>query len=143
MSYLIDTNVISEVRKGSRCNVNVASWYASIDGGDLYLSVLVLGEIRRGVERARPREPARAKALERWLSDVSVAFGDRVLPVDRAVTDEWGRMSAGRSVPVVDCLLAATAKAHRMTLVTRNEADVSGLGAMVLNPFEPASRSEA
>lgn len=141
MSYLIDTNIISEVRKGPRCDAAVASWYASIDDADLYLSVLVLGEIRKGIELSRRHDPAKAEALESWLTEVDATFGDRVLPVDRAVTDEWGRMSAMRSIPVIDGLLAATAKAHRMTLVTRNDANVSGLGAEVLNPFTLAAPS--
>lgn len=135
MSFLIDTNVISEVRKGERCDPNVAAWYASIDDSDLYLSVLILGEIRKGVELARPRDPAKAEVLQTWLESVVVAFGDRILPIDRVVGDEWGRMSAVRPVPAIDSLLAATAKVHRLTLVTRNHADVTGLGVQVLNPF--------
>jgi predicted nucleic acid-binding protein len=140
MSYLIDTNIISEVRKGDQCDPNVAAWYASVDDADIYLSVLVLGEIRRGIERARPRDPRRARALEGWLSTVRQSFADRVLPVDQAVAEEWGRMSARRSVPTVDALLAATAKVHRMTFATRNLADVAGLGADVLNPFDTQER---
>ena len=137
MSCLIDTNIISEVRKGSSCDELVASWYASIDDADLYLSVLVLGEIRKGIELARRRDSVKAKALESWLTQVDAAFGDRVLAIDRSVADEWGRMSALRPIPVIDGLLAATAKVHRLTLVTRNDANVSGVGAMVLNPFKP------
>ncbi len=136
MNFLIDTNIISEVRKSAACDRNVAAWYASIDDGDLYLSVLVTGEIRKGIELARRRDPAKAAALGEWLKEVEAAFGDRILPIDRAVADEWGRMSAQRSIPVIDGLLAATARAHRMTLVTRNEADVAGLGANLLNPFQ-------
>lgn len=135
MSFLIDTNVISEVRKGPRCDARVAAWYASVDDAYLYLSVLVLGEIRKGVEQARARDPQKAEALEIWLANVADAFGDRVLPIDRAVTMEWGRMSAARPVPVIDALLAATARIHGLTLVTRNDGDVAGLGASVLNPF--------
>ncbi len=140
MNYLIDTNVISEVRKGERCDANVASWYEAIDDADLYLSVLVLGEVRKGIERARPKDPSRARALEKWLSAVREAFAGRILPVDDAVAEEWGRMNAPRPVSTVDGLLAATAKVHRMTLVTRNTADVADLGAHVLNPFEPISK---
>ena len=142
MTYLIDTNVISEVRKGDRCDPHVAAWYAAIDDADIYLSVLVLGEIRKGVERVRPNDPARARALEAWLSAVKKSFSDRVLPVDQAVADEWGRMAAKRPVATIDALLAATAKVHRLTLVTRNVADVADLGAPVLDPFEPSSGSQ-
>lgn len=136
MSYLIDTNVISEVRKGGRANANVARWFESIDDTELYLSVLVLGEIRQGVERARGRDPARAAALESWLTQVREAFGSRILGVSQPVADEWGRMNALRPLPVIDSLLAATAKVHGLTLVTRNAADVAGSGADCLNPFD-------
>jgi predicted nucleic acid-binding protein len=139
VSYLIDTNIISEIRKDARCDLNVAAWYAAIADDDLFLSVLVVGEIRKGVELVRRRDRAKAQALERWLGEIDAAFGDRILPIDRAVTDEWGRIGALRPVPVVDGLLAATAKIHRMTLVTRNDSDVAGLGAEVLNPFKPLS----
>ena len=135
MSYLIDTSIISEVRKGSRCDASVAKWYASIADDDLFLSTLVLGEIRKGVELARPRDAAKAAALERWLRDVEAAFAGRVLGIDNAVADQWGRMSAIRPVPVVAGLLAATALTNGLTLVTRNDRDVAGLGAAVLNPF--------
>lgn len=136
MSYLIDTNIISEVRKGRRCDARVAAWYSSIDDADLYLSVIILGEVRNGIELARSHDPDKAEALEIWLADVVHGFGDRVLTVDQAVADEWGRMNAVRPLPVVDSLLAATAKVHSMTLVTRNDADVHGVGADVLNPFD-------
>lgn len=139
MSFLIDTNIISEVRKGGRCDGNVAAWYDSIEDGDLYLSVLVLGEIRKGIELVRPRDGDKAIALEGWLDQVAQAFAERILAVDLAVTNEWGRMSALRPLPVIDGLLAATAKVHAMTLVTRNEADVAGIGADVLNPFVSAN----
>ena len=138
MSYLIDTNIISEIRKGARCDARVAAWYASVADEDLFLSTLVLGEIRKGVELARPRDAGRALALERWLGDVEAAFDGRVLGIDNAVSDQWGRMSALRPLPVIDGLLAATALTHGLTLVTRNDRDVAGLGAMVLNPFKGA-----
>lgn len=135
MSYLIDTNIISEIRKGARCDASVAAWWASVQDDELFLSPLVLGEIRRGVELSRRRDVQKAAALERWLGEVTAAFADRILPIDATVAEEWGRMSAIRSVPVIDALLAATAKANGLTLVTRNENDVSDLGAEVLNPF--------
>jgi predicted nucleic acid-binding protein len=135
LSYLIDTNIISEVRKGDRCDARVSEWYASIADEDLFLSTLVLGEIRRGVELARPRDAGKATALERWLRDVEAAFGGRVLNIDSAVSDQWGRMSAIRTIPVIDGLLAATAVTNGLTLVTRNDRDIAGLGTTVLNPF--------
>ncbi len=135
MNYLIDTNVISEVRKGARCHPNVARWYSGINDASLYLSVIVLGEIRKGVEKARPRDPAHARALEKWLLEVGNAFEDRILLIDRAVSDEWGRMGAIRTLPAVDALLAATAKVHGMTLVTRDSFDATDLDVRVLNPF--------
>jgi predicted nucleic acid-binding protein len=138
VSYLIDTNIIAEVQKGARCDARVSAWYASIADEDLFLSTLVLGEIRKGIELARPRDAGKAVALERWLREVESAFGGRVFGVDNAISDQWGRMAAIRPVPVVDGLLAATALTNGLTLVTRNDRDVAGLGATVLNPFKDA-----
>jgi predicted nucleic acid-binding protein len=135
VSFLIDTNIISEIRKGERCDAHVSAWYASIADEDLFLSTLVLGEIRKGVELARSRDPDKAAALERWLRQVEAGFDGRMLGIDNAVSDQWGRMSAIRPIPVIDGLLAATAATHGLTLVTRNDRDVAGLGAIVLNPF--------
>jgi hypothetical protein len=135
LNFLIDTNVISEFRKGARCDARVASWFASVNDEQLYLSVLTLGEIRRGAEKLRRRDVRGADALDRWLVDVERAFVGRILPVDNDVAGEWGRMSALRTAPVVDSLLAATAKVNDLTLVTRNVRDVDGLGAIILDPF--------
>jgi hypothetical protein len=135
VSYLIDTNIISEVRKGNRCDAHVSAWYASIADDELFLSTLVLGEIRKGIELARPKDPTKAVALERWLRQVEAAFDDRVLGIDNAISDRWGRMSAIRPIPVLDGLLAATAASNGLTLVTRNDRDLAGLDVKVLNPF--------
>lgn len=135
MKYLVDTNVISEIRKGNRCNPGVSAWYATVVDEDLCISVLVLGEIRKGVELRRSRDPQQAQVLEAWLDTVTEAFGERALPIETAISDEWGRLNAVRPIPAIDGLLAATAMVHGLTLVTRNEADVAGLGAAVLNPF--------
>jgi toxin FitB len=142
VSYLIDTNIISEVRKGDRCDPHVSAWYASIADGDIFLSTLVLGEIRKGIELARPSDPDKAVALERWLRQVEVMFDGRVLGIDNAISDQWGRFCAIRPIPVIDGLLAATALVNGLTLVTRNDRDVAGLGADVFNPFR-ASRNPA
>ena len=135
MTYLLDTNVISELRKGERCDANVQAWYAGVGETDIFLSVLVLGEMRRGIERIRRRDTERTIVLERWLEEIALMFAGRILPVDDMIADLWGRTYYVRNVPVVDGLLAATAMAHNMTLVTRNVADVEGLGARVLDPF--------
>ncbi len=138
MTWLIDTNIISEVRKGSRCHPSVAAWWSSVEDRDLFLSALTIGEIRKGVETLRVRDPDRARALEAWLRAIVQAFGPRILDVDGAVAESWGRIAAIRSVPVVDALLAATASMHGLVLVTRNATDAAGLGVRLLNPFEPS-----
>lgn len=136
MQFLVDTNVLSELRKGARCDPNVALWANSHPTEDIFLSVLVLGEIRQGLERARRRDADKARALERWLDAVRHAFAGRVVPVDHAVADAWGRMNVPDPVPVIDGLIAATAKFHGLTLVTRNVGDLERRGVSVLNPFE-------
>ena len=136
--FLIDTNIISEVRKGQRCDANVASWYAALDDADIFLSVLVLGEIRKGVELARRADPRKADELGRWLQRLEREFSDRILPIDGSIADEWGRMSAVRPIPVIDGLLGATAKVYGLTFATRDDDDLDGLGVTVLNPFKPS-----
>ncbi len=135
MSYLLDTNIISELRKGERANSNVAAWFAGIADEEVFLSVLTIGEIRRGIESVRRRDPDSAAALDRWLALLTEAYADRILSVDRAVAEEWGRMNVPDPLPVVDGLLAATARVLGLTLVTRNVADVKGTGAQLLDPF--------
>jgi len=137
--YLIDTNVISEVGKGRRCDRQVSEWYRGVSDDELFLSVLVVGEIRQGIERLRTRNPRRAQALEKWLEELLESFGDRVLPVDAKVAQNWGRLNARSSFPVIDSLLAATAEAHGLTLVTRNLKDIERSGVRCINPFEPAA----
>lgn len=135
MSYLLDTNVISELRKGKRADPNVSSWFADLDDEKIFLSVLTIGEIRRGIEGVRRRDPDSAAVLDRWLALLSEAHSDRILPVNRAIAEEWGRMNVPDPLPVVDGLLAATARVLSLTLVTRNVADVKGTGIELLDPF--------
>jgi predicted nucleic acid-binding protein len=135
LSYLLDTNVISELRKGERADANVTAWFASVAEDEIFLSVLTIGEIRRGIESVRRRDPDSAAALDRWLNLVSEAHGDRVVPIDRTIAEEWGRMNVPDPLPVVDGLLAATAQVLGLTLVTRNVADVKGTGVELLDPF--------
>ncbi len=134
--YLIDTNVISEIRKGIRCDTKVAAWFRQVRDDDLYLSVLVIGEIRQGIERVRARDPSQARALEDWLEELLAGFAERILKIDNRVAQTWGRLSPLGSFPVVDALLAATALTHGLTLVTRNLNDVERSGVRCLNPFE-------
>ena len=137
--HLLDTNVVSELRKRERCDGNVAAWYSSISDGDLFLSVLTLGEIRKGIVLVRDRDPGQAEALENWLTYVKQNYEGRILPIDADISDAWGQMHYDRNVPVVDGLLAATARVHNLTLVTRNIQDMKGLGASLLDPFAPAT----
>ena len=136
LSYLLDTNVISELRKGERADPNVTAWFADLADEEIFLSVLTIGEIRRGIESVRRRDPDSAAALDRWLALLSEAHADRILPIDRAIAEEWGRMNVPDPLPVVDGLLAATARVLGLTLVTRNVADVESTSVELLDPFE-------
>ncbi len=134
--FLLDTNVVSELRQGERGNAGVSDWYDGVPDEDLFTSALVIGEIRKGIARLRRRQDHRqAEVLEIWLEVSQDFFAGRILPVDAAVADAWGQMYAIRNVSIVDGLIAATAKVNNFTLVTRNVEDVQGLGVDLLNPF--------
>jgi predicted nucleic acid-binding protein len=137
LRYLVDTNVVSEIGKGDRCDRNVAAWYAAVDPDVLSLSVLVIGEIRDGIERLRTRDPRRARLFERWLLLVVDLFADRTVGIDRRIAESWGRLNARTRLPTVDGLMAATALVHQFVVVTRNARDFARTGVPVLNPFEP------
>jgi hypothetical protein len=135
VTYLLDTNVLSEARKRQPA-VGVTSWIAATPSGQLYVSVLTLGEIAHGIARIQSRgDHHQAAALERWLRDIETGFGDRILPVTRPVAAAWGRRPAAQPLPVIDGLIAATAWVHGMTVVTRNIKDFELAGVQVLNPF--------
>jgi predicted nucleic acid-binding protein len=134
VSWLLDTNVISELQKRS-VNLGVREWFDGVDGESLYLSTLVVGEIRQGIERLRRRDHERAIGFEAWLSALKTQYRDRVIAVDAEIAEEWGRINAESSLPAVDGLLAATALVRGLTLVTRNVADVERTGVPLLNPF--------
>jgi toxin FitB len=134
--YLIDTNIVSEVRKRERCNPQVAAWWATVADTDLFLSVLVLGEIRQGIERVRGRDQAQAEAIDVWLQTLTTTFSGRLLSIDATITDVWGGIAAKRTTPVIDGLLAATAIVHDLTLATRNVDDIRHCGARFINPFQ-------
>ena len=137
MTYLLDTNVISEVSKREQADPNVRTWYESMQPDSLCISVLVVGEIRAGVEKLRLRQPERAVAFERQLVLVIDLFADRIIGIDRRIAERWGRLNARQRCPAVDGLLAATALVHGLTVVTRNAREFASTGADVLNPFDP------
>ena len=135
MSYLLDTNALSELRK-RRPDPRVTGWFATAPQAELYLSCLTIGEIRRGIERLRRQDEVQAKAIERWLAGLRHFHQDRIVPIDAEITERWGRLSAAATLPVIDGLLAATALTRDWTVVTRNVADFAPSGARVLNPWE-------
>jgi len=135
VSYLIDTNVISEIRKGLRCNEIVAAWWSTVAEADVFLSVLTIGEIRRGIENIRRRDPRSAAALEKWLLRLLRQHRDRILTIDVDIVEEWGRLNVPDPLPVIDSLIAATAKVRGLTLVTRNVPDIARTGVESLNPW--------
>ena len=134
MSWLLDTSIVSELRKGERADPRLRAWFTDADEDALFTSVLVIGEIRRGIESLRRRDVPSSLALEHWLLALTDGFADRILPVDRTVAEEWGRLNVPDPVPTVDGLLAATARVHGLTLVTRNTRDVVRTGVPLLDP---------
>ena len=139
MSYLLDTNVVSEIRRDR--DERVRAWANDVAHADLYLSVLTLGEIRKGIEALRTRDPKQAEVFARWLGDLHKRFTSRVLAVDERVAEEWGRLNAATPRNTVDSLIAATARVHGLTVATRNTGDFEGCDAQLVNPwtYEPAA----
>jgi predicted nucleic acid-binding protein len=135
VSYLLDTNVLSELRRKTP-NPAVSAWFAIRPATSLYLSVLTLGELRKGIDGVK--DAARRLALSDWLqTEMSMFFMGRVLSIDEHVADRWGQLvaAAGRPLPAIDSLLAATALVHGLSMVTRNAKDFEGLGLEVINPW--------
>jgi len=139
VSYLLDTNVVSEIRKKAP-DPGVSAWLASVPDDELFLSVLVVGEIRQGIERLARRDLAQAEIFERWLSRLVQAYGDHIVPITARVAEAWGRLNVPDPVPVVDGLMAATALVQDWTLVTRNVDDVTSTGVRLLDPFAKERR---
>lgn len=132
---LLDTNILSELRRGQRADAGLLTWFNAEPEKGMFLSVITLGEIRKGIERIRPRDPSQAATLEVWLVRLKRQFSGKFLPITAEISDRWGRMQGFRPLPVLDSLLGATAIERNLTLVTRNEAGFAGLGIRVLNPF--------
>jgi toxin FitB len=135
VKFLLDTNIISEIRKRDRAHAGVARWVAQTPAAEIGTSVIVLAEIRRGIELKRQTDPEQAASLDRWFAQMLSRLGDRVLPIDESVAEAWAQLNVPDPLPLIDGLLAATAKVYRLTLVTRNVADISRTGVSLLNPF--------
>jgi len=135
VKFLLDTNVISEIRKRDRAHPNVVHWVTRTPVEDIGTSVLVLAEIRHGIELKRRSDPEQAKSLDRWFSRMLTGLGERVRPIDEPVAEAWALLGIPNPLPLIDGLLAATAKVHGLTLVTRNVADIATAGASLFDPF--------
>jgi predicted nucleic acid-binding protein len=136
MSFLLDTNLISELRRGAKGNPRVRAWRSASAVDLFYLSVMTTGEIRKGIEALKGKDPKTAMFYERWLSAVEVEFGVRILPVTADIADVWGRFMAKASISPIDGLIAATAAHHGHTVATRNTRDFQKCGVDFVNPFE-------
>ena len=136
MTYLLDTNVISELRKREPAPP-VLAWWDTVRSADVFLSVLTIGEISQGIERLHRKDPVRAAALQEWLDGLKSAYQDRIIGLDTRTAEEWGRLNAPDPLPVIDGLLAASAKTRGWTLVTRDVGGLVRTGAVLLNPFGP------
>lgn len=135
MNFLVNTNVASEIGRPN-ADRRVVEWSNSVDPQALYLSVLTLGEISRGIESLGRRDAARSQNLQRWFDRLRRQYARRIVAVDSEIAEFWGRLDAKRSMPIIDGLLAATAIVRDMTLVTRNVRDVRDTGVALLNPWE-------
>ncbi|CAN2533451.1 Toxin+FitB [Methylocapsa aurea] len=132
--YLLDTNVVSELRR-ARPHGGVLAWLASVADHDLYLSAVTIGEIQAGIEITRGRDAERAAAIEAWLEQVAATYN--VLAMDAPAFRQWARLMHRKPDRLIeDAMIAATALVHGLTVVTRNMRDFEALGAPMLNPFE-------
>lgn len=136
--YLLDTNVLSEVRKAQRADLRVQHWFKTITPFEIFISAISIGEIRNGIESLRLRDPATAGRLETWLRGLESHYSERILPISIQIADRWGWLGQVRHNHPLDRLLAATCLEHRLTMVTRNVADFTGTGVPLFNPFAAA-----
>jgi predicted nucleic acid-binding protein len=133
--YLLDTNILSELRKGPSADAGVRGWARAHARERHFISVLSLGEIRKGIEILRRRSPGQCEAFESWLEGIRTTFSETVLELDAGILDEWGCLMATRTFPAMDGLIAATARYHGLTIATRNTADFREARVAVVNPF--------
>jgi predicted nucleic acid-binding protein len=135
LSFLLDTNVVSEIRRGR--DPHVRAWANGVEDIDLHVSVMTLGEIRKGVELLRSRDPVQADVFANWLGELHTRFAERIVPIDAAVAEEWGRLNAAAPRNSVDSLIAASARVRGLTVVTRNTGDFADCGVPLINPWHP------
>lgn len=140
--YLIDTVVLSELRK-SRRDENVVAWFARQRPADLFISVVSIGEIERGIARQREANPPFAAALAAWLDKMLSLYSERILPIDLQAARRWGLLSAVIGNESADLMIAATALEHGLTVVTRNATDFEAAGVPLLDPFRSKPRRES
>jgi predicted nucleic acid-binding protein len=136
MPFLLDTNILSELRKGDRCNPNISNWAAKESAQTHYISVLSLGEIRKGIELLRKKSPEKCAPLENWLQKLHSDYAHCTIAITAEISERWGELSSIRTLPVIDSLIAATALEFGLTLVTRNTKDFDGFGIPIVNPFQ-------
>jgi hypothetical protein len=134
LEYLLDTNILSETRK-KQADLRVISFLSNAEPSALYISVLTLGELRKGVALKKRSDPEAAKKIASWVDGLEYSFADRILGIDANTAKLWGELSAERARPVVDTLLAASAVVHDLTLVTRNAKDLEGIKLKLLDPW--------
>lgn len=138
--FLVDTNVVSEARKGRQANVGVRAFWRNADPADIYISVITVGEIRRGLENIRRRGDAtQARRLEGWLDDLVSGYADRILDFDLDCAQVWGGLMSPHPQHPIDKQIAAIALIHDLTVVTRNVADFAATGVRLLDPFSLAA----
>ena len=135
MSFLFDTNVLSELRRGPQADERLRGWNSGVEDGERFTSIIVIAELMKGAALRRRKDIAGGAILDRWIAGVVGEFEGRILPIDLSTASVWAQLMAQQSRPPIDMLIAATAIGNGMTLVTRNISDFEGSGARVLNPW--------
>ncbi|MEV0649258.1 type II toxin-antitoxin system VapC family toxin [Phytomonospora sp. NPDC050363] len=136
MRYLLDTNVLSELQR-PKPDDELIKWFDEVEERWMCTSVIVIGEIKRGIESLRRRDPAQAARRDPWYDDLVAWGSERLLPVTLPIMVDWARMSVPDPLPALDGLIAATARVHDLAVVTRNVADFKRAGVAIVNPFDP------